>query len=79
MTYAIHTIGTLRSILGLTEAQRALRALRPSFRTITLPARFVTAPEVSVHMAGPLRMPLIMEREVPVFLRQRRRLEVRAH
>lgn len=66
------TFQTPRITLGLPVGAPALRALRPSFRSIQLPVRWVTAPEVSVHMAGPLRMPLLIEREVPVYVRSRR-------
>lgn len=66
------TVAYVRPTLALPESARALRALRPSFRSIALPTRWVSAPEVSVHMAGPLRMPLLIEREVPVFVRSRR-------
>lgn len=60
---------TFLGTITLSAEQRALRALRPSFRSIKLPVRFVDAPEVSIHVAGPLRLPFVCGvRAVPVFM-----------
>jgi hypothetical protein len=58
--------------ITLPAPARALRALRPSFRSITLPQRFVEVPEHSVHVAMSLHSPLCVRRQVPVFVKERR-------
>lgn len=66
--YTSRTLGTI----VLSDAQRALRALRPCFRSITLPLRFVEVPQHSVHCASSLHMPLAVARSIPVYARSRR-------
>lgn len=73
-TFASRRIGTIT----LSEPQRALRALRPSFRSIRLPLRFVETPEHSIHWAMSLHSPLAVVRSVPVFKKPASRMHYSA-
>jgi len=62
--------------LSLPAGAMALRALRPSMRSVRLPVRFITTPVHSVHCATPTSFEFWPMREVPVFVRQRREVRV---
>lgn len=59
--------------LSLPAGALALRALRPSFRSILLPVRFISVP---LFQGLPYDSPLWQLRDVPVYVRQRRSASV---
>lgn len=89
MTYANNTIAasnksgvstgathTHIAHLSLPAGALALRALRPSFRSILLPVRFVKSYVYSVHCSVPTDAEFWPTREIPVYVRQRRSASV---
>jgi hypothetical protein len=62
--------------LSLPAGAMALRALRPSLRSVRLPVRYLRSYVYSVHCPVPLDAEFWPMRDVPVYVRQRREVRV---